>query len=138
MKKINKKYKNIKKFPLGRQQDWNKISAVAGLKFFFGKKSANIFFLYIRAPKFKALRFGLLNILFFTPIPCTYTSSPLDGMARNYIIIIVSTWIRKITQFIVSESILFLPPYTQGENKHLVWAGIEPRSSCFTSNPSDH
>ena len=25
--------------------------------------------------------------IFFTPIPCTYTSSPLDGMARNYIYI---------------------------------------------------
>ena len=28
-------------------------------------------------------------VLFFTPIPCTYTSLPLDGMARNYIIIII-------------------------------------------------
>ena len=60
------------------------------------------------------------NFFFFTPIPCTYTSSPLDGMARNYIIIFLSTWIRKITQFIVSGSILFLPPYTRGEKKHLV------------------
>ena len=25
-------------------------------------------------------------VLFFTPIPCTYTNLPLDGMARNYII----------------------------------------------------
>ena len=25
-------------------------------------------------------------VLFFTPIPCTYTSSPLDGMARNFLI----------------------------------------------------
>ena len=24
------------------------------------------------------------KVLFFTPIPCTYTSLPLDGMARNY------------------------------------------------------
>ena len=24
------------------------------------------------------------NAVFFIPIPCTYTSSPLDGMARNY------------------------------------------------------
>ena len=24
------------------------------------------------------------HICFFTPIPCTYTSLPLDGMARNY------------------------------------------------------
>ena len=27
----------------------------------------------------------------FTPIPCTYTNLPLDGMARNYFL---STWIR--------------------------------------------
>ena len=25
--------------------------------------------------------------IFFTPIPCTDTSSPLDGMARNYILL---------------------------------------------------
>ena len=39
----------------------------------------------------KLLRF------FFTPIPYTYTSSPLDGMAKNYFLF--STWIRKIMQF---------------------------------------
>ena len=49
---------------------------------------------------------------FFTPIPCAYTSSPLDGMARNFFFY--------ITQFIVYGSILFLPPYTRGEEKHLV------------------
>ena len=53
-------------------------------------------------------------------------------------IILLSAWIRKITQFIVSGPDLFLPPYTRGEKKHLVWAGIKPRSSCFTSNHSDH
>ena len=31
---------------------------------------------------------------------------------------------RKITQFIVSGSILFLPPYTQGEKKN-IWSELE-------------
>ena len=46
----------------------------------------------------------------------------------------------KSTKFILSGSILFLPPYTGGEDERLVWAGIEPRSSCFTftSNSSYH
>ena len=52
--------------------------------------------------------------VFFTPIPCTYTSLLLDGIARNYYYF-VSTWICKITQFIK-----FLPPCTGGEEKHLV------------------
>ena len=34
------------------------------------------------------------NKYFFTPIPCTYTSLQLDGMARNYF---SSRWIRKST-----------------------------------------
>ena len=40
----------------------------------------------------------------------------------------------------MSGSILFLPPYTRGEEKHLLWAGIKHRSSwfTFTSNRSDH
>ena len=41
-------------------------------------------------------------------------------------------------QFIMSGSILFLPPYTWGEKNHLVWAGIEPKSSWFTSDRSNH
>ena len=37
-------------------------------------------------------------------------------------------------QFIMSGSILFLPPYTQGEKKHLVWAGIEPDLASQATN----
>ena len=71
------------------------------------------------AGRFDTVHSPLSSIdIFFTPIPCTYTSSPLDGMAKNYFYF--STWIRKIMQFIMSGSILFLPPYTRGEKKHLV------------------
>ena len=52
----------------------------------------------------------------------TYTSLLLDGMARNYYFL--TTWIRKITQFVVSGSILFLPPYTRGEKKN-IWSELE-------------
>ena len=77
-----------------------------------------------------------LLLLFFTPIPRTYTSLPLDGMARNDLL---STWICKITQYIRSGSIFCLHHYTQGEKKsHLIWAGVKPRSSCLTSNRSNH
>ena len=31
--------------------------------------------------------FNFWEYFFFTPIPCTYTSLPLDGMARNYFFI---------------------------------------------------
>ena len=53
------------------------------------------------------------RLYFFTPIPCTYTNSPLDGMARNYYYYFLYTWMHKTTQFVMSWSILFLPPYTQ-------------------------
>ena len=40
---------------------------------------------------FQRIAFSVITAydLFFTPIPCTYTSFPLDGMARNYIIILI-------------------------------------------------
>ena len=62
---------------------------------------------------------------FFYPPNCTYTSSPLDGMAKNYLL---STWIHKIMQFIMSGSILFLPPFTRGEKK--------PFGLSWNRNPS--
>ena len=69
----------------------------------------------------------------------TYTSSLLDGAARNYLLF---TWIRKTTQDFATSHvwmIFFLSPYTRGEKKnHLVWAGIEPRSSYFSSDRSSH
>ena len=66
---------------------------------------------------------------FFTPIPCTYTSLPLDGMARNYYFL--STWICRIcriTRFIMSGSIfsyLLIPE----ERRKNIW-------SEGASNPS--
>ena len=60
---------------------------------------------------------------FFTPIPCTYTSLPLNGMARNYYYFL-STWICKMIQFVASGSIFFLPPYTWGEKKN-IWSELE-------------
>ena len=60
---------------------------------------------------------GWISEVFFAPIGCTYTSSPLDGMARNYYFL--SSWICKSTHFVGSGSILFLPPYTRGEKKNI-------------------
>ena len=44
-------------------------------------------------------------------------------MARNDNIIFLSTWICKIMQFIMSGSILILPPYTRGEKN--IWSELE-------------
>ena len=64
-------------------------------------------------------------VFFFTPIPCTYISLLLDGVARNDLL---STSIRKIPRVIMSGAIFFLTPYTLTvKETHLVWAGIEPR-----------
>ena len=67
---------------------------------------------------------------FFTPIPCTFTSLLLDGMARNYYFL--STWICKITQFVVSGSTLFLPPFTRGEKKN-IWSELESNAGPLAS-----
>lgn len=39
---------------------------------------------FTRGQKEIAYVFGKRKVFFFTPIPCNYTSSPLDGMSRNY------------------------------------------------------
>ena len=44
----------------------------------------------------------------------------------------------QITQFIMSGSIEFLHPIPEERNNRLVWAGIEPRSSCFKSDCSNN
>ena len=48
-----------------------------------------------------------LQRFFFTPIPCTYTSSPLDGRAGNYYFF--STWIRKSIAIHPFNSYLLIP-----------------------------
>ena len=52
----------------------------------------------------------------------------------------LSTWIRKITQFIMSGSILFLPPYTREEKN--IWSELESnlgplasQSTALTTRP---
>ena len=75
------------------------------------------------------------ELIVFTPIPSTFTSLPLDGPARNYHFVYIDMQDRAI--YHVSINFL-LPPDTRGEKKnHLVLAGIEPRSNCFTSNCSN-
>ena len=43
---------------------------------------------------------------------------------QGIVIIILSAWICKITQFIMSGSILFLPPYILGEKEN-IWSELE-------------
>ena len=70
------------------------------------------------------------------PFFCTYTSLPLDGMARNDLL---STSICKITQLDQVWINFFLLPYNRGDLRNpLVWARIEPGSTCFTSDRSNH
>ena len=59
----------------------------------------------------------------FAPIPCNYTSLPLDGMARYY-----HFYLRgyaRARNFVMSGSIFILISYTREKN-HLDKAGIEP------------
>ena len=61
--------------------------------------------------------------LFLTPIPCTYTSLPLDGMARNYLFYLPGY--ARARNSVMSGSIFILLPYTREKN-HLDNAGIKP------------
>ena len=75
---------------------------------------------------------------FFTPLPCTYTSSPLDGMARNYHFYLCGY--ARARNFVMSGSIFIQPPYTR-EKKHLDNAGIKssspaPQTSTLSITPS--
>ena len=72
---------------------------------------------------------------FFTPIPLIYTNLPLDGIARNDLL---SSWICKITKFVVSGSIFSYRLIPEDRKYHLVWAWIEHRASCFKSDRSNH
>ena len=76
---------------------------------------------------------------FFTPIPCTYTSSPPDGTARNYYFYL--HWYAR------SRNLSCLDPFCSFllicEDKKNIWSElelnpIEPRSLCFTSDRSNH
>ena len=79
---------------------------------------------------------GLVSfITFFTPIPCSYTSLLLVGVARTSF----SSCISKIKQFIAAGSIYF--SYLLCSRGKTIWfsiAGIEPRSSLLASDRSNH
>ena len=54
-----------------------------------------------------------LTNMFSTSVNTSFPARPVD---QN---VFLSTWIRKITKFVESGFILFLPPYTQGEKKNI-------------------
>ena len=65
-------------------------------------------FLYGSMIFFRLLKFSLVSCVFFSPIPYTYTSLRLDGMARNIIICmdtqdhtIYRVWIRFIPTYLL-------------------------------------
>ena len=74
---------------------------------------------------------------FLTHMLRSYASSPLDGEARNFYLLL-SRWIHKITQFIGLDPFIFPTSYAREQKNHFVWAGIKPRTSCFTSGRSNH
>ena len=82
-------------------------------------------------------KISLLGSNIFSPIPRSYSSFPLDGAAGNFSLFF-STWICKITQFIVAGYIYFPTSYAWEEKNHLVWAGTKSRSYCFTGDHSNH
>ena len=58
---------------------------------------------------------------FFSPIPCTYASLPLDGMARNDFFYL--HLYARITQFIVSGSIFSYRLISEEEKN--IWSELE-------------
>ena len=74
---------------------------------------------------------------FITPIPRPKTTPPLDGAAKNYLFL--STVIHKITHFFVPGTIFLTSQYPRRKMKsHSVRTGIKPRSSCFSSDRTNH
>ena len=69
---------------------------------------------------------GLLEVFF--PIPCTYTSLPLDGMAKIYFYFLHG-YARSCNLSCLGPffSHLLIP---EERKNHLVWAEIQPRSTC--------
>ena len=75
-------------------------------------------------------------MIFFTPIPCSYTSLPLDGVARNYFFFLLYGYARSCNWSCLDPFISYL--LCPRRKTIWSWAGIEPRSSCFTSDRSNH
>ena len=73
--------------------------------------------------------FWLATIFFFPPKPCTYTSSPLDGMAKNYFIFYMDT---QDHAMVMSGSILFLPP-TLKKRQNTIWSKLESNPGPLAS-----
>ena len=70
-------------------------------------------------------------MFFLTPIPRSYTSLPVDGVARN-ISFFLSTWIRKIMQFIMFGSIYFSYLLCPRREK-TIWSELESNPGPLAS-----
>ena len=67
--------------------------------------------------------------VFFTPIPCTHNSLPLDG--RNYYYFIyMDTQDHAIYRVWIH---FFLLPYTQGERRKTIWCELESNPGPLAS-----
>ena len=76
--------------------------------------------------------FDTLKVVFLLPYLALTLVCHYMAWLGIIIIIILSTWISKSTQFVVSGSILFLPPYTRGEKKN-IWSELESNPGPLAS-----
>ena len=65
----------------------------------------------------------------FTPTPCTYITLPLDGRAKNHIIIFYLHGYARSRNLSCLDPFLFLPPIPEGRKN--IWSELE-------SNPGPH
>ena len=74
---------------------------------------------------------------YFTPIPCTYTSSPLDGISRNYHFHFYLRGYARPCNFVGSGSVFILPPYTR-EKKPFGQSWDQSRLATSASEQAIH
>ena len=74
-----------------------------------------------------------LTSIFFTPIPRSYTSLPIDGVARNYYsFLFLSTWKCKKHAIYRVWIHLFLPPMSE-ERRKSHWSELESNPGHLAS-----
>ena len=69
-----------------------------------------------------------MNPIFFTPIPCTYTSLPLDGMARNFFF-----YMDTQDHAIYHVWIHFIPTSLYPRREKTIWSELESNPGPLAS-----
>ena len=100
---------------------FNLLHYLLGTRWFGMKSSINS---YSRPISPRSSWLWVLDIFFYTPIPCSYTSLPLVGVARNFFLsLFLSTWICRTMQFVMSGSLYVSYPLCPRREK-TIWSEL--------------